>query len=266
MRNHSIPLFGLAALSALLVGCGGGGSTPSDSVGKSVGVVGGAESVAATSASSVASQPFSQDVTVGGISAVAPPGVTFAAGDTVALIATPSPILALEGTGLISAQGVTTGLTLINGQLSSPVALPPTSVPYNFVVQAPVGGLHLLDTSVSRGAPSRATTLLTINGSLTLGVLVRNDGTAGIPTSITGTVPANGSNKVKVDVTVAYPTSFATDYQATLSIGYTANSSAHTISQTRAVASDGTVHFTASGATPIPVAGVDTITLILSHV
>lgn len=267
MRNHSKTLLGLALVSsALLVGCGGGGSsTPSDKAGKSVGISGGAEFIPSTAASAITSQPFSQNLTVGGAPAVAPPGVSFPQGATVALITTTNPILDLSGTADITASGLATGLTLVDGHLSDHVALPPTSTPYEFVVNAPAGGLQLVDPS-SRGLKSRALTFLTINGSLTLGVLVQNDGTAGIPTSIAGTVPANGSKNVQISVTATYPVSYATDYRATLSIGYTANGAAQTISQTRIVGTDGKVTFTASGATPIPAAGIDTIKLILSHV
>ncbi len=257
MRNISFSFFGLAAL---LVGCGGGGnSTPTDKAGKSVAISGGAEFIPSTAASAITDQPFSQNLTVGGAPAVAPPHVSFPLGQTVALITTTNPILDIDGTANISAQGLPTGLQLVNGHLSAHVAMPPTSDPYEFVVNAPSGGLQLVDPN----SRSRALTFLTINGSLTLGVLVQNDGTAGIPTSITGTVPSNGAKNTQVNVTATYPVSYANNYVATLSIGYTANGSAHTISQSRIVGADGKVTFTASGATPIPAAGVDTIKLTL---
>lgn len=252
MRNHSTTLFGLAALAALLVGCGGGGS---DAAGAStLAVGGGATLLSRTNDADIVAGSLPTTHMFGGTEATVPAGIAVPTG-SVAILTTATPVLALSGSGGFTVNGQATGLSLANGSLSANVALPPTGAGtvYAISAAAPVGGFKI-------GTDSHA---LTIRGAVRLGAPVLGNGAAGIPTAISGNVPANGSSSAGVVVHATYPAAFASIYNARLTISWTANGVDQTITQTQAVPADGRVTFSPSVGGTIPTSGVDVLKIEL---
>lgn len=253
MRNPSSFLLSLATLSTLLVGCGGSGSHPSTgSTGTgSVAITGGATTAAQTVATAMAAAASPTTASIGGEAVVIPANTAVPAG-SVAVVSTPDRLLSLSGTGAFTVGGNATGVSLADGKLGAKIALPPTGdATTTLKATAPTDGFRV--------ASSGGT--LTIHNSLELGVPVLSDGTAGIPSAIGGTVPTNGGSGASTNLTATYPVAFATAYSAKLTLIVNGVS----IVQTKAIASDGTVAFTASSHLAIPSAGVDGLRLELVH-
>lgn len=261
MQHTAKILLASIVVPALLAGCGGGGSHSSgsssggstDTGGSTpLGVSGGATLLSKTSDSEIVATDSPATHLFGDTPAVVPAGVAVPAGSKVAIVASSTPVLNITGTGGFTVDGHATGVSFGNGKLATNVALPPSAMT-QLSASAPSTGFFI-------GARAGG---LTIRQAVQISGPVLSDGTAGIPTSVGGNVPSNGSSSAGVVVNVGYPAAFA-GYSAKLLINWKVSGVAFTMTQTKTVAADGTVKFSPASGGKIPTSGIDVLSLSLA--
>ena len=236
---------------------GGSSSSGGGSNGNFANISGGATLLTKSVTTMIPSSNVPSTHDFNGTSAVVPAGLEVPANVPVTIVGTSTPLIALLGTGDFHVNGTSTGVTIADGLLSTNVALPPTVTSHTIVGNATGNGFLI---PASRG---RDLSGLTVNSRFTLVVPFLPNGTAGIPTNLSGTVPTNGSTKSNITLNVFYPAAFA-GYKATMTVSWTANGQPVNLAQTKTVASTGVVNFTARSAHSIPANGVDSVSLALA--